>query len=69
MSIANFLELRDDLAKDVSSFARILAIQVSRCMAHWAMNKSECQSGPLQPVRGARFWFEERTPNNNWHGL
>jgi len=42
MSIANFLELRDDLPKDVSSFARILAIQIGRCTAHWAMNKSEC---------------------------
>lgn len=42
MSVANFLELRDDFPKDVSSFARILAIQVGRCTAHWAMNKSEC---------------------------
>jgi hypothetical protein len=69
MSIANFLELRDDFPKDVSSFERIRAIQVSHCTAQWAMNKPECQSGPLQPVRGARFWFEKRTPNNNWHGL
>ena len=42
MSVANFLKLRDDFPKDVSSFARILAIQVGRCTAHWAMNKSEC---------------------------
>jgi hypothetical protein len=42
MAIANFLELRDDFRKDISSFARILTIQVGRCTAHWAMNKSEC---------------------------
>jgi hypothetical protein len=69
MSIANLLELRDDLPKDVGSFARIPEIQVGRCTAHWAMNKSECSSGPFQPVRRARFWFENRTPNYNRHGL
>jgi hypothetical protein len=42
MSIANLLELRDDLPKDVGSFARIAEIQVGRGAAHWAMNKSEC---------------------------
>jgi len=42
MSIANLLEPRDDFPKDVSSFAGILAIQVGRRTAHWAMNKSEC---------------------------
>src|ERR1700722_15403620 len=47
MSIANFLELRDDLLKDVSSFARIRAIHVGRCTARWAMNKSECLSEAL----------------------
>jgi hypothetical protein len=42
MSIANLLELRDDLPKDVGSFARIAEIQVGRGTAHWTMNKSEC---------------------------
>src|SRR5215475_8833808 len=69
MFIADFLELRDHLLKDVGGFARILAIQVSRCTPRRAMNESECSFGPLQPVRRASFCFEKRTPNNDRHGL
>ena len=69
MPVADFFELRDRLSKDVSSFSRVLALQVGRRTTPWAMNKSESSTGPPQPVCGACFWFEKRTPNNDGHGL